>query len=78
MLVVVKHRIRVGPNHISPLLMAVTPLAVHNAALAGQYRILNGPQPNGIACPKCGAELMDSNPSITLTSYCEYHGTRVA
>jgi DNA-directed RNA polymerase subunit RPC12/RpoP len=26
------------------------------------------PHPNGIACPKCGRELWDSSPSITLTS----------
>ena len=29
---------------------------------------LNDPHPNGIACPVCGKELWDSNPSITLTS----------
>ena len=26
------------------------------------------PHPNGIACPKCGKELWDSSPMITLTS----------
>ena len=26
------------------------------------------PHPNGIACPECGEELWDSNPSIALTS----------
>lgn len=26
------------------------------------------PQLNGIACPKCGCELYDTNPNITLTS----------
>ena len=46
----------------------------------------NSPQPNGIACPKCGEELMDSNPMMTLTSHppqknvhcpkCEYSGYR--
>ena len=45
------------------------------------------PQPNGIACPKCGAELMDTDGMI-LTSYpaqrnvkcskCEYVGYRIA
>lgn len=48
----------------------------------------NEPKPNGIACPKCGNELMDTNPMITLTSYpakkdvhcpkCEYKGYRIA
>ena len=26
------------------------------------------PHPNGIACPKCGKELWDSNPTMTLAS----------
>jgi len=26
------------------------------------------PVPNGIACPKCGEELVDSQPNVTLTS----------
>jgi len=44
--------------------------------------------PNGIACPKCGAELNDSNPSRTLLSNppqkdvdcgaCGYRGCRLA
>jgi C4-type Zn-finger protein len=47
----------------------------------------NEPRPNGIACPKCGNELMDTNPMMTLTSYpaqknvhcskCEYKGYRI-
>lgn len=42
--------------------------------------------PNGIACPKCGEELVDSNPNQTLLSYppqkniecikCKYTGYR--
>lgn len=42
---------------------------------------------NGIACPKCGFELYDSSPNMTLTSdppqmnvactNCEWRGTRV-
>jgi len=45
------------------------------------------PRPNGIACPECGNELMDSNPMMTLTSHpakkdvhcpkCEYKGYRI-
>jgi DNA-directed RNA polymerase subunit RPC12/RpoP len=34
-----------------------------------QSRKLNDPHPNGIACPKCGKELWDSLPGMTLTSY---------
>ncbi len=30
---------------------------------------LSKPQKNGIGCPKCGEEMWDSNPMITLTSY---------
>lgn len=26
------------------------------------------PVPNGIACPKCGEELLDSQPNVTLAS----------
>ena len=48
----------------------------------------NEPILNGIACPKCGEELFDSNPMITLASYpakknincskCDYVGYRIA
>jgi DNA-directed RNA polymerase subunit RPC12/RpoP len=48
----------------------------------------NEPKSNGIACPKCGNELMDTNPMMTLTSYpaqknihcpkCGYTGYRIA
>jgi len=47
----------------------------------------NDPQPNGIACPECGHELVDSRPMIVLDSYppqleiscptCNYKGYRV-
>lgn len=45
---------------------------------------------NGIACPKCGAELFDTQPNMTLTSNppkkyigcradgCDYTGYRIA
>ena len=52
------------------------------------YVKTNTPQPNGIQCPKCGAELFDSNPSLMLASNppqknvhcdeCDYTGLRVA
>lgn len=48
----------------------------------------DSPKPNGIACPNCGEELMDSNPMMTLTSHpaqknthcssCDYRGYRIA
>jgi C4-type Zn-finger protein len=48
------------------------------------------PTPNGIACPKCGKELLDTQPNITLTSMpskkniscssdkCDFTGYRIA
>ena len=46
----------------------------------------NSPRLNGNACPKCGEELMDTNPMITLSSHppqksikcskCDYSGYR--
>lgn len=43
---------------------------------------------NGIACPKCNEELVDSDPMVTLTSYppkknikcvkCDFVGYRIA
>ena len=46
------------------------------------------PRPNGIACPHCAEELVDSNPMITFTSFppkknvncskCDYVGYRIA
>ena len=49
---------------------------------------MNQPHANGIACPTCGKELWDTNPTVLLTSYpprkavhcpaCGYSGTRIA
>jgi hypothetical protein len=64
----------------------------HNMAASSFYNDFysNSPRPNGIACPKCGAELLDSNPNVMLTSMppkmnthcakegCGYSGYRVA
>lgn len=33
-----------------------------------EMTLQNKPHPNGIECPKCGKELMDSNPMCVLTS----------
>lgn len=50
--------------------------------------MLNSPRPNEIECPKCQAELYDSDPNTTLTSNpprktvvclkCNFQGYRVA
>jgi hypothetical protein len=41
----------------------------NSIAMASHSFNLNEPCPNGIACPKCGEELYDSNPMIVLASY---------
>ena len=61
----------------------------HNAESWSSNNFVYGGSPvkNGIACPKCGEELWDSNPMMTLTSNpplknihcdCGYTGYRVA
>jgi uncharacterized protein with PIN domain len=62
----------------------------HNAQAREFQRNMNdnSPRLNGIACPKCGEELYDSNPMMTLTSMptqknvhcskCDYIGYRIA
>jgi len=68
----------------------LTPLDEHNEnsrTLRMNY-FSNEPRPNGIACPKCGAEMVDSNPMSVLTSMppqknvscpeCKYTGYRIA
>lgn len=50
------------------------------------FNDLSKPRLNGIACPLCGHELMDSTPEMILTSHppqynihcpsCSYHGYR--
>lgn len=59
-----------------------------NKGRADLYEHLDKSKLNGIACPKCGKELVDSCPSITLTSNppkkhvrcpeCKYNGYRIA
>lgn len=65
-------------------------LAEHNATTSEYHWKMNSDEPrlNGIACPKCGAELYDSSPMTTLTSMppkknvhcskCDYVGYRTA
>jgi len=64
-------------------------LDAHNAeASSAQWAMLDDSKKlNGIACPKCGEELYDSNPMCTLTSMpaqknvhcskCDYVGYRI-
>jgi len=51
------------------------------------YQSNNISNKNGIACPKCGEEMFDSSPNVTLTSNppqknvackCGYRGYRIA
>ena len=52
------------------------------------YKKMTEPGPNGIACPKCGDQLWDTNPTMELMSSppqkdvhcpgCSYTGTRIA
>lgn len=60
----------------------------YNERMAKMIAALNTyPRPNGLACPKCGAELQDSD-GMVLTSHpaqrsvncskCDYQGYRIA
>lgn len=48
--------------------MLLKNLASHNADRLASHMKAQRPHPNGIACPKCGDELIDSEPNVTLTS----------
>jgi len=62
-------------------------LEEHDSIKAVNIYNHNSPRLNGIACPKCGEELYDSNPMVTLASYppkknikcskCDYVGYRL-
>jgi len=66
--------------------MSLKSLEEHNSQAIWQQAI--APKPNGIACPDCGSELLDSNPMVVLSSYpaqksihcpkCNYKGYRIA
>lgn len=63
-------------------------LEEHNAERRAAYQAASAPRPNGIACPECGTELLDSNPMVVLTTnpakiqvrcqFCDYYGERLA
>lgn len=58
----------------------------HNQQALGMFQLNIQPHPNGIACPRCGKELLDTNPNFALLtspvqyrvhcSACDYVGTR--
>jgi uncharacterized protein with PIN domain len=58
----------------------------HNQQTLAMFQLNTQPHPNGIVCPECQHELMDSNPSVCLTSWppqykvhcpsCGYIGSR--
>lgn len=43
-------------------------LQAFNETNRQKFDLSNKPIPNGIACPECGTELLDSSPLITLNS----------
>lgn len=59
----------------------------HNKEMQDFYDICNKPHKNGISCPVCGNELIDSNPGVVLDSCppqyhthcnkCNYKGYRI-
>ena len=63
-------------------------LEEHNAARMAFYARSVEPHGNGIACPKCGAQLWDSDPKMMLPTQppkknihcpaCDYRGYRLA
>lgn len=63
------------------------PLEEHNERMIKSHYISNTTCPNNLACPKCGEELLDSDQSISLTSWpakksihclkCDFKGYRV-
>lgn len=62
------------------------PLEESDREIEERWRNMGRPRPNGIACPKCGVELMDSDPGLVMTSAppqlnvhcpgCGFKGTR--
>ena len=64
----------------------------HNSMSSTFHRSMmpQKPIPNGIACPKCGEEMLDTEPNVILTSIppkksvgcsskkCDYTGYRIA
>jgi len=65
----------------------LTPLDEWNNIARKNYFNEYNPRPNGIACPKCGKELVDVEPNTMLTSWppqlriacqhCRYTGYRI-
>jgi hypothetical protein len=64
-------------------------LEKHNSERRPNYETLNNPKPNGISCPKCGSELLDTNSAALMSNppkrsihcpnpSCDYIGNRIA
>ncbi len=63
-------------------------LVEHNKKISKYYYPGNTPETNGISCPDCGEELLDSRPNNILMSHppqknthcnnCDYTGYRIA
>ena len=72
----------------APMQVYLKSLEEFNAEQRAIHRADAAPRLNGIACPKCGEELLDSWPMIILSSIppqkdihcpaCDYSGYRVA
>ena len=73
--------------HLGVKMKELIPLLQWNSERAESYQNLAQPKPNGLACPLCGEELIDTNPGIILISNppqkeihcsnCAYKGRRV-
>jgi len=63
----------------------------HNAERVAAYELASAPRPNGIACPECGKELVDTDATVKSAPFlrvmpyvvthcpaCDYYGERVA
>lgn len=77
-----------GRNELKVPLKSLEQFQKERRADWNRVREFQQSHPNGIACPECGEELWDSNPSCTLTSNppqknihcpnCNYRGFRIA
>lgn len=78
--------LRINPPKEAPKLKT---LEEHNTLRAAAHDAMaqRSPRANGIACPQCGKELVDSNPSVLASNppkkntkclSCDYVGYRIA
>lgn len=87
---VLRQIVKVLPDALTgPAVPRLKTLKEHDDAILSKSSVgsVEGSRPNGIACPECGKELVDTNPSVTLTSNppqkrvgcrrCRWIGTRL-